>query len=284
MAQYDDDVLIKEIFSDPSFNCRGKDITPGSVADLAQDISTCPGGLLQRILIEPYTYADKPNIKYRVIAGNRRYAACKLLQWTHIPCKVITGLTEDQAEIINLNENIKRKELNILQEAKAIDKMLARGQSPAFIAKRLDVYQTWVDARIALLKLPKDVQEEAASGTIKQSHIQQLVQLKNQNLEKMYEAVRAIKNGSREDKKIVLKPDMTDKLGVKVDREFRNMSDVFKIQDLIQDAIGSNLGARALAWVIGEISVYDFLKDIKAEADLLQIPWSIPDEYIPEKK
>lgn len=282
--QYEADILMVEILSDPTFNCRGFDITPGSVMDLAEDIKSNPGGLLQRIILQPWTDPAKPKIKFRVVAGNRRYTACKMLKWTSIPSKVIVGLTQEQAEDINLAENIKRRDLNILQEAKAIDRMRARGQSASAIGKRLDVNATWVKARLGLLSLPEDVQYEAAAGLIKQSHIMQLVELRLVNIDKMYEAVRTIKNSADTRRKIVVKKSDAEKLNTTPQREFRNMSDVFKIQDLIQDAIGTNLGAKALAWVIGEVSVYDFLIEVKREADLLGLPWSIPDEFKPEKK
>ncbi len=274
---YEADIPMKSIFADAAFNCRGDDITPGSVMDLAEDIKQNPGGLLQRIILRPWVHERRPEIKFQVVAGNRRFTACRVLKWETIPAKVIEGLSDDDAEVINLSENLKRRDLNILQEAKAIDKMLARGVPPRIIAKRLDVYEAWVTTRIQLLKLPEDVQTEAALGIIKQSHIPQLIELYRINPDQMYEGVRNIKNRSVERKKIKIKIDHAKEATPK--REYRNMSDVFKIQELMLDAIGTNLGSLALAWVIGEIDLTTLLSEVKREADLLQMPWSIPDEY-----
>ena len=271
------DVDMKSIYSDSEFNCRGDAITPGSVTELASDIATNPGGLMQRIIIQPYTHEVKKEIKYRIVAGHRRYAACKMLKWTTIPSVIIFGLSLEDAEVMNLTENLKRKDLNMLQEARALDKMQAKGLSPAQIAKRLDMGTRWVTERLLLLQLPEDVQQEAAAGIIKAAHIQELVKLSKLSLDRMYEGVRNIKNANGR-RKIIVKVQNTQAATKK--REFRNMSDVFKMQDCIVDGIGTNLGSRALAWAIGEISTLEFLADVKREADLLGLPWSVPSEYI----
>lgn len=269
------DILTEEIFIDTDFNCRGNDITPGSVMDLAADIKS--NSLLQRVIVQPWTTDINPKIKYRMVAGHRRFAACRVLKWKNIPCKILRNLSDEQAEIINLSENIKRKDLNILQEARSIEKMAQRGITNNQIAKRLDVANKWVDIRRKLLLLPDAVQQEAAAGIIKQTHIDQLYSL-SKNPEKMYEAIRNIKNS--EDRRRTIKVKKTEKLTDKLaTRHFRNMSDIFKIQDLITDAIGTNLASRALAWAIGEIELKVLLQDVKAEADLLKYPWSIPQEY-----
>ncbi len=274
------DVLLSEIFSDTDFNCRGTDITPGSVVDLAEDIRTNPGGLLQRIIIQPWTHEFNETIKYRLVAGHRRYAAVKLLKWKSIPAKIVVGLTQAQAEIINLTENIKRKDLNIMQEAKAVGRMCGRGMSASIAAKSLDVSVKWVQQRLALLKLPTDVQTEAAAGMIKACHIEELLKLKSIDVDRMYEAVRSIKNRDNDRRKIKVKPTNEAITQRTASRQFRNMSDVFKIQDLVLDAIGTNLASQALAWVIGEIELFDLLKAVKEEADVIKVPWSIPQEYI----
>src|SRR5688572_22732821 len=113
------DVPVEEIFYDPSFNCRGI-IAGHTVVTLAQDIEK--HGLHQRIII--HTYNEVPGKKYRIIAGHRRFLACRANKWPKIPCKVLDGLSELQQRTINLKENVERQELNILQEAKGIEPYL----------------------------------------------------------------------------------------------------------------------------------------------------------------
>jgi ParB/RepB/Spo0J family partition protein len=275
------DIEVKKIFSDDEFNCRGDTITPGSVFELASSIASNPAGLMQRIIIQPYKHDIKHEIEYRVVAGHRRLAAIRSLKWKTIPAVVIIGLSDEDAEIMNIEENLKRKDLNILQEAKAFDKMLARGIPPAQIAKKLDLGKRYVDERLLLLQLPNDVQLEAAAGIIKASHIQELVKMSKLSLEKMYEGVRNIKNANGR-RKIIVRVQNTQ-APTKV-REFRKMSDIFKVQDTILDGIGTNLASQALAWAIGEIGTIELLNSVKYEANLMGLPWSIPQDYIEEDR
>lgn len=273
------DIDIDEIYSDAEFNCRGDAITPGSVMDLATDIDTNPAGLMTSILIQPYIHEFNKKIKYRIITGHRRYAACKLLKWKAIPSKVLHNLSVSEAKVINITENLKRKDLNIMQEARSLDTMVKLGMSPAGIAKKLDMGTKWVTDRLLLLQLPEDVQNEAAAGIIKAAHVAELVKVQKLSIDKMYEAVRGIKNTNGRRKIIVRIPKAQN---ATIKREYRKMSDIFRIQDATTSCLGTNLGSKALAYVVGEISALDYLREVKREADLLGIPWSIPQSYIQE--
>lgn len=273
-----------QILSDNEFNCRGDAITAGSVIELAEDIKQL--GLLQRIIIQPWEDEFNNKIKYRIVAGHRRYAAMKLLKWQTVPSKILSGLNAEDAEVINISENLKRKDLNILQEARALDRMAARGASIETISKRLDVGRKWVKDRLLLMKLPSDIQQEAAAGIVKATHIEELIRLKKISVDKMYENVRNIKNqhGRRTIKVKDRKPVGLSNNETTVKRILRPVSEIFKIQELMLNAIGTNLASQALAWAVGEIGVITLLDAIKYEADLLQIPWSIPQHIYEEER
>ena len=72
-------------------------------------------GLLQPILIRPYQN------NFEIVAGHRRFYACKSLRWRHIPCK-IREMNDKQAFEIQLTENIQRKSMSALEEAEAFRK------------------------------------------------------------------------------------------------------------------------------------------------------------------
>lgn len=284
---FEEEIPLDVIFSDHEFNCRGDTITPGSVIDLAEDIAANPIGLMQRVILQTWTHETNTKIKYRVVAGNRRYAAFKMLsktneQYKKIPAVVFVGLNNDDAEIINLSENLKRKDLNMLQEALAIDKMYSRGVPPKEIAKRLDMSTRWVQDRLVLLKLPEDVKQEAAAGIIKPAHVNELYQCYLKSPEKMYENVRGIKNANGRRRTIKVKIHAPQ--SPTVVRKYRQMSDVFKMQDTCSDALGVNLASKAIAYVIGEIGALDLLKEVQKDCSLMGVPWQIPQEYIDQQK
>jgi ParB family chromosome partitioning protein len=282
-------IPLKDIEVDYEFNCRGEQIIPSDVYELMENIKT--NGLLSPVLVMPIEKSNSPNknkYKYFLFAGFRRFAAFKYLKREAIPAVIHTEIELENAEQINLDENIQRRDLNILQEANGIYKFYSRGYTVDHIAKRFDKGRDWVYTRIQLLKLPRDVQAEAASGFLNARNIKEVFSLYEKypnNPEKMYQVVRDIK-----DKKLRFDKKEVDKLNKKKNEEkvitkkqIRTFSEVFSIQDILIDLFYTNLTSRALAWSISEISTYELMEDILKECRLLDIPWSIPEIYKDEK-
>jgi|SRR5215831_7206355 len=120
---------VEMIYSDDNMNCRGR-IAPYDVLELARSIEK--SGLLSPIAVQPYD--SVPGFRYRIILGHRRHKAFQVLKRETIPCVVKDGLTEVQVRILNLQENIERKDLNVLQEAHAIQKFKLAGYTLAEVA------------------------------------------------------------------------------------------------------------------------------------------------------
>jgi len=104
------DILLEEIFVDQEFNSRGK-IVPFDVLDLAKSIEQ--DGVLQAITVEPWEDEKNPKIKFRVVAGNRRTIASRVAKKKTIPAIIKVGLEPSRRRLINLVENLHRKDLNI---------------------------------------------------------------------------------------------------------------------------------------------------------------------------
>src|SRR5215216_407306 len=68
-------------------------------------------GLLQPILVRPLSHG------FEIVAGHRRFQTCRSLRWRFIPCK-IREMTDKQAFEIQLTENIQRKSMDPIEEAK----------------------------------------------------------------------------------------------------------------------------------------------------------------------
>jgi len=261
------DIKITDIYSDTKFNCRGE-ITPLDVANLARDIEQ--HGLLQPIVIQPYKHE---NFKWRIIMGHRRFMAHKVLERETIPCSINSEATEQQALVLNLIENISRQELNILQEAGALAKLKNSGMGVIEVSEQLGKSTTWVDIRFKLLALPKEIQDAAAEGYIKQVHIRSLYNMSS--VAEMLDAARKIKKAVASGQKpptITSKNPKRNILKAKV----RDTTDIFWMQEHIQDSVGNNFGTRCLAWAAGEISDFEIFKDIKKLAEEKSIPYSIP--------
>jgi ParB family chromosome partitioning protein len=169
------------VFSSYSLrNCYDDD---DEIKDIA--ISVKNNGLLQPIVVRA-----KENV-FEIVAGCRRYLACKSLGWKEIPCQVVQ-LNDMQAFEVSLIENIQRKSLSPLEEANAFRKYICDkgwggiselsskiGKSPSFITKR-----------IALLHLPIDVKEKINNSSLSPSTAEELLSIKDS--EKQSELARLI--------------------------------------------------------------------------------------------
>lgn len=267
------EIPVTEIFYDEAFNCRGK-IPPAEVVDLARDIDL--NGLMNPLLLQ-----DWPQVpyKYRVVCGHRRFMAYKLLKRTIIPCIIRSDLTEKQALTLNLSENLKRKDLNILQEAQALEKFILAGMNEYDIAEEIGMSRGWVQCRRELLTLSEDVQEAAAAGFLTSKHIRELYNLPP---EKQREAVRDIKERrlKGEKQQIFIAPPIRNAFSKKV----RNRHEILEIMEVIQAVTGNDLTTRALAWAIGEISLIDFLRDYRAFAIQHGKTYEIPKDILAQVK
>ncbi|HJU59353.1 MAG TPA: ParB/RepB/Spo0J family partition protein [Nitrososphaeraceae archaeon] len=112
-------------------------------------------GLIQPILIRPVSHG------FEIVAGHRRYQACKSLRWRFIPCK-IREMTDKQAFEIQLTENIQRKSMDPIEEAEAFRRYVIDfgwgGVSD--LAKKIGKSEEYVSHRIQLLKLPEEIKKK----------------------------------------------------------------------------------------------------------------------------
>ena len=118
-------------------------------------------GLLQPIVVRPLEHG------FEIVAGHRRFAACRSLRWRFIPCK-IREITDRQAYEIQITENLQRKTMDPLEEAAAFQKYIVDfgwgGVSE--LGRRIGRSEEYVSHRMQLLKLPEAVREKVASNDI----------------------------------------------------------------------------------------------------------------------
>lgn len=265
------DIPYTQIFYDPVFNCRGV-IAGHTVAPLATDIRE--HGLYQRIIVHPHE--GVPGKPWRVIAGHRRFLACRSLGWEKIPCKVVRGLSELQQRTINLKENVERSQLNILQEANGIAPYKIAHWNRAMIAKELNQPTGWVDIRWRLLELEPEIQQHAAAGILTQQQIKQLYDMPRG--EPRYAAVRKIKEAKERGEKagniqpIKKKNPLTRKKRGQPEAEWMN--------NHIMDTLGPCLATRFGAWFKGDISDIDLFRSIRDECKKEGKEYAIPEDSL----
>ena len=263
---------IAKILSDSDFNCRGT-ILPMDVIDLVRDIEQ--HGLQFPIAVQPIADADvkvPSDYDYRIIAGHRRFVAFRIMKRTKIPAMIKRGLSEIDARLLNLGENLKRMDLNLLQEARAISRLRDLGLNRRQTGEVLGVSTSWVQVRFNLLDLPDEIQQEAAAGLLNQQQIKQIYGLKD--ITRQYDAVKKIKNARLKGEQGISVGKTAAQDPFKKKRQAKN-----NIQDMIghmSNTIGFGLHTRGLAWCNGEISSAELFFDIKRYAEEKGIVYKVP--------
>lgn len=268
------DIPFNEIHADEEFNCRGV-IPPIDVVELARDIDTHT--LQNPLVVHPYDEERRreTGFNYRLISGYRRHKAVSLLDWKTVPCNVLENVSDTQARIMNLGENINRKELNILQEAKALERLKYAGLGQEEVAKQLGQSRGWVQVRFYLLELPIEVQEGAAQGLFSQQQIRDLYTLGSK--ERQLIAAKTIKERREKGEKV---PDIVKKPISPFLKKERKRNEVFEMMERIQSILGNSLATRCLAWTAGEISTADLETDIREAAHEKGVPYEVSKDSV----
>lgn len=131
---------------------------------------------------------------YDLIAGERRLRASKLAGLKDIPAIIVDFDDQEMMEIALL-ENIQREDLNVIEEAKAYEKLIQRlGYTQEQLAHRVGKSREHITNLLRLLKLPEDVQEYVVSKQLSMGHVRALLGLKTEaNMRKV--AKQAIAQG-----------------------------------------------------------------------------------------
>ena len=151
-------------------------------------ISIREHGLLQPILIRPISHG------FEIVAGHRRFHACRSLRWRFIPCK-IREMSDKQAYEIQLTENMQRKAMDPVEEAEAFRRYVMDfgwgGVSE--LAQKIGKSEEYVSHRIQLLKLPDDIKNQVITSRL---NVSQAMELTTLSQERQSEIIEQVINGN----------------------------------------------------------------------------------------
>ena len=115
--------------------------------------------------------------KYELVAGERRLRAAKLAGLTEVPCLLVDVDMQD-AGLLALVENLQRKDLDFLEEAEGLQRLIRMfGMSQEEAARRIGKSQSAVANKLRLLKLPRDVLEALRQNGLSERHGRALLRL-----------------------------------------------------------------------------------------------------------
>jgi len=139
-------------------------------------ISIKEHGVIQPIIVR------QVNNKYEIIAGERRYKASTLAGLTKIPA-IVKNLDDKESSKIALIENLQRKDLTPIEEARTYQKILELedGMTQDGLAQTMGKTQSAISNKLRLLSLPEEVQHALLNEQIAERHARCLLNLEDRN-------------------------------------------------------------------------------------------------------
>lgn len=134
------------------------------LGDLSELVESIKGvGILQPLIVVP-----RPGMPgYLNVAGHRRLAAAKLAGLTTVPCIVRHDLDAQARREAMLVENIQRRDLSVLEEARGYTQLVNdHGYSQRDLAAKLGVNQSHISKRIKLMVLPAELLDKVDAGEV----------------------------------------------------------------------------------------------------------------------
>lgn len=163
---------------------------------LAESISQ--HGIIQPIVVRP------KDGMYMIVTGERRWRAARMAGLSEVPVIIIEADDRKAAELA-LVENLQRKDLNPVEEAKAYADLIDEySYTQEEIAKKVGRSRSSITNSLRLLDLPDSILDKLATGELSEGHAKVLLGLKNKELlEKTAETVISKELSVRETEKLV---------------------------------------------------------------------------------
>ena len=161
------DISIDEI--DPNASQPRRDFDKEALEQLADSIREA--GVLSPILVV------ENGMRYRIVAGERRYRAARLAGLETVPC-IVRSMTNGQQMEAALIENLQRQDLNPIEEAAAIRSLMQEcGYTQEQAARKLGKSRPAIANALRLLNRPKAVTDLVVTGDLSAGHARVLAGL-----------------------------------------------------------------------------------------------------------
>jgi ParB family transcriptional regulator, chromosome partitioning protein len=171
------------------------DIVPSSnlLRTTMNDMKGLAESLKKIGLLEPIVVRTNSSGSFEIVAGNRRFNACRKLGWRKITCHVVE-LDDKTAFEASIIENVQRQSLNPIDEGLAFRKYVNKfgWGSISELAQKISKSPSYVCKRIKLVELSKDVVDLISSSEINVSVAEELLSMKDKD--KQYKIAVIIRN------------------------------------------------------------------------------------------
>ena len=222
----------------------------GALAELAESIRA--QGIMQPILVRPI---DAGKGRYEIIAGERRFRAAQLAGLTEVPV-LVKDVADEHAAAMALIENIQREDLNPLEEAQGVKRLLDEfGLTHEQAAQAIGRSRSATSNLLRLLNLASAVQTMLLAGDIDMGHARALlavdaatqIQLANQIIAKRLSVRDAEQLVTRADKGVTAKSSRAKPVS----------RDVARLEEALSDQLGTKVTLKVTGKERGQL-IIDF--------------------------
>jgi ParB family chromosome partitioning protein len=145
------------------------------------EISGLINSIKSKGVIQPIVVRKKGK-SYELVCGERRYRAAKKVGLKKIPA-VVKDLTDREVLELAIIENLQRKDLNPIEEAKAFHRLIKEfGLTQTEIAKEVGRERSTISNTIRLLKLPQTIQTMVLTDEISEGHARALLSVEDETV------------------------------------------------------------------------------------------------------
>ncbi|NTS76243.1 ParB/RepB/Spo0J family partition protein [Catenovulum sp. SM1970] len=207
-----------------------KDMSPEALDELASSIKS-------QGIIQPIVVRQLAENSYEIIAGERRWRASQLAELDLIPC-LVKDVPDEAAVAIALIENIQREDLNAMEEAIALERLMNEFElTQQETADAVGKSRSTVTNLLRLNNLNEDVKTLLEHGDIEMGHARALLALEGDLQTTTARTVAAKNLTVRETEKLVNKLQQPEK--PKVEKAID--PDLAALQNRLTDSLGSNV-------------------------------------------
>jgi len=173
--------------ADRVFNVPVDDVTPNPYQPRIQmdneSLEELAASIKEKGVVQPILVRSMGTDKYEIIAGERRFRACKMVGLSEVPA-IVKEVSDVEAMVIAITENIQREDLNAVELARAYSALMNEfNLTQEQLAQSVGKSRPAVANIMRLLQLPQEIQENILSGKISMGHARALLALEQQNLQ-----------------------------------------------------------------------------------------------------
>ncbi|MBV5288020.1 MAG: ParB/RepB/Spo0J family partition protein [Methyloversatilis discipulorum] len=218
---------------------------PGSLEELAESIKS--QGIMQPIIVRSVGGG-----RFEIIAGERRWRAAQLAGLSEVPT-LVRDIPDDAALAMSLIENIQREDLNPLEEAAGVQRLIDEfGMTHEQAANAIGRSRSATTNLLRLLQLAEPVQEQLVTGDLDMGHARALLSLPK--ADQIAFANRVVAQGLtvRDTEKMVARGGLAEQ-GAKAKAE--PSRDLARLEEELSDIVGAPVAITANARGAGKLVI-----------------------------